>query len=70
MSDEELARVQRDIDEQVEGVHAGWLRLTTADFDPKDRKRIRDEIAAKEDYLIDLLERKWAVQRNRCSDSH
>jgi len=64
MSDDELAQVQRDIDEQVEAIRICWLRLATADFDPKDRKAIRDQIASNEDYLMDLLERKWALQRN------
>ena len=64
MSDDELAQVQRDIDEQVEAIRIGWSRLATADFDPKDRKAIRDQIASNEDYLMDLLERKWALQRN------
>lgn len=63
MSDDELAQVQSDIDEQVEAIRIGWLKLATADFDPKDRKTIRDEITSNEDYLTDLLERKWALQR-------
>ena len=64
MSNDELAQVQRGINEQVEATRIGWLRLATADFDPKDRKTIRDEIAANEECLMDLLERKWALQRN------
>lgn len=64
MSDDELAQVQRDIDEQVEAIRIGWLKLATADFDPKDKKASRDQIASNEDYLMDLLERKWALQRS------
>jgi hypothetical protein len=64
MSDDQLAQVQRDIDEQLEAVHVDWLRLATAPFDPEERNRIRDEITSNENYLMDLLERKWALQRN------
>ncbi len=63
MSDDELAQVQVDIDEQVEAIRIGWLKLATADFDPKDRKTIRDGITSNEDCLMDLLERKWALHR-------
>lgn len=65
MSDDELAQVQRDVDEQVVAIRVGWLKLATADFDPKDRKAIRDQIAVNEDHLMDLLERKWALRQNQ-----
>jgi hypothetical protein len=64
MSDDELAQVQNDIDEQLEKIRIGWLRLATADFDPEERKRIRDGILSNEDQLMVLLERKWALRRN------
>lgn len=64
MSDEELAQVQKDIDEQLERIRIGWLRLATADFDPEERKRIRGGILSNEDQLMVLLERKWALRRN------
>jgi hypothetical protein len=64
MSDDELAQVQKDIDEQLESIRIGWLRLATADFDPEERKRIRDGILSNEDQLMVLLERKWALRRN------
>jgi hypothetical protein len=64
MSDDELAQVQKDIDEQLERIRIGWLRLATADFDPEERKRIRDGILSNEDQLMVLLERKWALRRN------
>ena len=64
MSDDELAQVQNDIDEQLEKIRIGWLRLATADFDPEERKRIRDGIMSYEDQLMVLLERKWALRRN------
>ena len=64
MSDDELAQVQKDIDEQLERIRIGWLRLATADFDPEERKRIRDGIMSNEDQLMVLLERKWALRRN------
>jgi len=63
MSDDELAQVQKDIDEQLERIRIGWLRLATADFDPEERKRIRDGILSNEDQLMVLLERKWALRR-------
>ena len=63
MSDDELAQVQKDIDDQLERIHIGWLRLATADFDPEERKRVRDGIMTDEDQLMDLLERKWALRR-------
>jgi len=64
MSDDELAQVQKDIDEQLERIRIDWLRLATADFDPEERKRIRDGIMSNEDQLMVLLERKWALRRN------
>ena len=64
MSDDELAQVQKDIDEQLERIRIGWLGLATADFDPEERKRIRDGIMSNEDQLMVLLERKWALRRN------
>ena len=64
MSDDELAQVQKDIDEQLERIRIGWLRLATADFDPEERQRIRDGIMSNEDRLMVLLERKWALRRN------
>ena len=64
MSDDELAQVQKDIDEQLERIRIGWLRLATADFEPEERKRIRDGILSNEDQLMVLLERKWALRRN------
>ena len=64
MSDDELAQVQKDIDEQLERIRIGWLRLATADFDPEERKRLRDGILSNEDQLMVLLERKWALRRN------
>jgi hypothetical protein len=64
MSDDELAQVQKDIDEQLERIRIGWLRLATADFDPEERKGIRDGILSNEDQLMVLLERKWALRRN------
>ena len=64
MSDDELAQVQKDIDDQLERIRIGWLRLATADFDPEERKRIRDGILSNEDQLMVLLERKWALRRN------
>ena len=64
MSDDVLAQVQNDIDEQLEKIRIGWLRLATADFDPEERKRIRDGILSNEDQLMVLLERKWALRRN------
>ena len=63
MSDDELAQTQKDVDEQLERIHIGWLRLATADFDPEERKRVRDAIMTDEDQLMDLLERKWALRR-------
>jgi hypothetical protein len=64
MSDDELAQVQKDIGEQLERIRIDWLRLATADFDPEERKRIRDGIMSNEDQLMVLLERKWALRRN------
>lgn len=62
MSDEELAQVQSEIDEQLENINIAWLRLATADFEAKERRRIRDGITSNEDQLMDLLERKWALR--------
>ena len=64
MSDDELAQVQKDIDEQLERIRIGWLRLATADFDPEERKRIRDGILSNEDQLMVSLEQKWALRQN------
>ena len=63
MSDDELTQVQNSIDEQLETIKIGWLRLATADFEPEKRKRIRDGITSNEDQLMDLLERKLALRR-------
>lgn len=63
MSDAELVQVQSEIDEQLETINIGWLRLATADFEPEERKRIRDGITSNEDRLMDLLERKLALRR-------
>jgi hypothetical protein len=63
MSEAELAQVQRDINGQLETISAGWLRLATADFEPEERKRIRDGITSNEDQLMDLFERKLALRR-------
>ena len=64
MSDDDLNRVQREIDEQLEKMHIGWVRLATADFDPEERKKIRERIISTEDQLMVSLERKWALRRN------
>ena len=64
MSDAELVQVQSEIDEQLETIKIGWLQLATADFEPEERKRIRDGITSNEDRLMDLLERKLALRRN------
>jgi hypothetical protein len=64
MLDDDLAQVQKDIDEQLETMRIGWLRLATADFGPEERKRIRDGIMSNENQLMVLLERKWALRRN------
>ena len=63
MSDAELVQVQSEIDEQLETIKIGWLRLATADFEAKERKTIRDGITSNEDQLMDLLERKLALRR-------
>ena len=63
MSDAELVQVQSEIDEQLETINIGWLRLATADFEPDERKKIRDGITSNEDLLMDLLERKLALRR-------
>ena len=64
MSDNELAQLQKAIDEQLEKMQIGWIRLATADFDLEERKTIRDGIMSNEDRLMVLLERKWALRRN------
>jgi len=64
MSDDDLNRVQREIDEQLEKMRIGWVRLATADFDPEERKKIRERIISNEDQLMVSLERKWALRRN------
>jgi len=64
MSDDDLAQLQNEIDEQLEKMRVDWIRLATADFDMEERKRIRDRITSNEDQLIILLERKWALRRN------
>jgi hypothetical protein len=64
MSDNDLNRVQGEIDEQLEKMRIGWVRLATADFDPEERKEIRDGIRSNEDQLMVSLERKWALRRN------
>jgi hypothetical protein len=63
MSDAELTQVQGDIDEQLSKINVAWLRLSTADFEPEERKRIRVGITSNEDQLMDLLERKRALRR-------
>ena len=63
MSDDELTQVQNGIDEQLESINIGWLRLATADFESEERKRIRDGITSNEDQLMDFLERKLALRR-------
>jgi len=63
MSDDELTQVQNCIDEQLESINIGWLRLATADFESEERKRIRDGITSNEDQLMGLLERKLALRR-------
>ena len=63
MSDAELVQVPSEIDEQLETINIGWLRLATADFEPDERKKIRDRITSNEDRLMYLLERKLALRR-------
>ena len=64
MSDDDLNRVQREIDEQLEKMRIGWVRLATADFDLEERQKIRDGIISNEAQLMASLERKWALRRN------
>lgn len=64
MLDDDLVQVQKDIDQQLEKMRTGWLRLATSDFDPEERKRIRGEIMSNEERLMVLLEHKWALRRN------
>jgi hypothetical protein len=64
MSDDDLNRVQREIDEELEKIHISWVRLATADFDLEERQKIRDGIISNEAQLMASLERKWALRRN------
>lgn len=64
MSDDDLNRVQGEIDGQLEKIRIDWVRLATADFDPGERKKIRAGIMSNEDQLMVSLERKWALRRN------
>jgi len=63
MSDDELAQVQNNINGKLETINIAWLKLATADFEPDERKRIRDGIMSNEDQLMDLLEHKLALRR-------
>ena len=60
-----LTAIQKEIDLHLAAVRVEWLRLATADFDPGERKKIRDQIAHQETNLMILLERKWALQRDQ-----
>jgi hypothetical protein len=62
LSDNELAQLQNAIDEQLDKVRIGWIRLATADFGLNERMSIRDGITSNEGLLMALLERKWALR--------
>ena len=68
MSDTELAKTQRSIDDQLEAIRVQWLRLATADFDAVEREKIRNQIATDETRLLTLLESKWGFEPNRINE--
>jgi hypothetical protein len=62
LPDNDLVELQNAIDEQLDRVRIGWIRLATADFGLTERTAIRDGINSSETLLMALLERKWALR--------
>jgi hypothetical protein len=62
MPDDELSRLQTDIEDHLAATRLEWFRLATEPHTGAERNEAIDRIKASDAHLMALLRRKWAIQ--------
>lgn len=62
---DELTRLQRDIDGLLEANRLEWQELAGKPMSREERLGVRKSISLRNEELLDLLERKWALIEGR-----